>query len=89
MEEFLFMPIPKIRRHHKPGSCEEKQHAKCCFPGRTPIGLKKHAPLNLSYTLILYSGKVNEKKIIKEITNNAMRQTHGKSECRCCPEAVF
>lgn len=50
------------------------------FPGRTPIGLKKHAPLNLSYTLILYSGKVNEKKIIKEITKNAMRQTTTESQ---------
>jgi hypothetical protein len=37
------------------------------FPGRTPVELKKGSPLKLSYTLILYSGKINAKKMIREI----------------------
>lgn len=37
------------------------------FPGPTPMELEKGSPLKLSYTLILYSGKINEKKMIREI----------------------
>ncbi|MEL7588983.1 MAG: DUF6807 family protein [Prolixibacteraceae bacterium] len=37
------------------------------FPGRKPIGLKKDVPLKLTYMLILYSGKINMNRIIKEI----------------------
>lgn len=34
------------------------------FPGRTPIDLKKDVPLKLSYTLVLYSGKINEQQVL-------------------------
>ena len=37
------------------------------FPGREPIAMKKGVPLKLSYTLVLYNGKINEKKIIKSM----------------------
>lgn len=39
------------------------------FPGRTPIEIKKDDPVRLSYTLVLYSGKIKEKKILKEVRN--------------------
>jgi hypothetical protein len=37
------------------------------FPGCTPVELKKDVPVKLSYTLILYNGKINEQRIMKEI----------------------
>ncbi|WP_423126802.1 DUF6807 family protein [Gaoshiqia sp. Z1-71] len=37
------------------------------FPGATPVDLQKDVPLKLSYTLVLYTGKIKEKRILKEI----------------------
>jgi len=37
------------------------------FPGCTPVELKKDVSMTLSYTLILYNGKINEQRIMKEI----------------------
>ncbi|MCW0481726.1 DUF6807 family protein [Gaoshiqia sediminis] len=41
------------------------------FPGRDPVELKRGVPLKLSYTLVLYTGKINEKRVIKNITKAA------------------
>lgn len=38
------------------------------FPGRNPIDLQKDVPLKLSYTLIVYSGKINVKRVLEEVT---------------------
>jgi len=38
------------------------------FPGREPVDVKKGTPLKLSYTLVLYNGKINEGRVLKEIT---------------------
>ncbi len=39
------------------------------FPGREPIDLKRDTPLKLSYTVVLYTGKIKENKILKRITS--------------------
>ena len=38
------------------------------FPGRVPVLIQKDVPLHLSYTVVLYSGKINEKQVIRKIT---------------------
>ena len=38
------------------------------FPGREPVDVKKGTPLKLSYTLVLYNGRINESRVLKEIT---------------------
>ena len=55
---------------------KENSMQNAVFPGRTPIGLKKDVPVNLSYTLILYSGKMNEKKVIKEAAKEGALQVN-------------
>jgi len=40
------------------------------FPGRVPVELKKDVPLKLSYTLIVYNGKINERRVLKEVASS-------------------
>ena len=40
------------------------------FPGRLPVKLEKEVPLTLNYTLVLYTGKIKERTILKEIQRN-------------------
>ncbi|WP_372773484.1 DUF6807 family protein [Mangrovibacterium sp.] len=37
------------------------------FPGRSPILLEKDVPLTLKYSVVLYHGKIKERKIRKEV----------------------
>ncbi|RKD89923.1 DUF6807 family protein [Mangrovibacterium diazotrophicum] len=46
-------------------SKESMQNA--VFPGRYPVQLKQGEPLELNYTVVLYTGKVKERNILKEI----------------------
>lgn len=44
------------------------------FPGRYPIRLKNGEPLELNYTLVLYTGKIKERNILKEIQYDDSQQ---------------
>lgn len=37
------------------------------FPGQVPVKLEKGVPLELNYTLVVYSGKIKERNVLKEI----------------------
>lgn len=45
------------------------------FPGRYPIQLKKNEPIQLNYTLVLYTGKIKERNILKEIQHDDSQLT--------------
>lgn len=37
------------------------------FPGQSPVKLEKGVPLELNYTLVLFTGKIKERNVLKEI----------------------
>ncbi len=47
---------------------EKNSMQNAVFPGSIPIEIQKDVPLHLCYTVVLYSGKVNEKLVIRKIT---------------------
>jgi hypothetical protein len=43
------------------------------FPGRYPIALEKDVPLELNYTIVLFTGKIKERNVLKDIrTDNSL-----------------
>ncbi|WP_163711533.1 DUF6807 family protein [Mangrovibacterium lignilyticum] len=46
---------------------EQKSMQNAVFPGKNPFQLEKDLPLELNYTLVLFTGNIKERTVLKEI----------------------